>query len=79
MVLTRTVRFSRCSSRGSVAIFGLYARGTRTVRLVFADRPPQPCGMSGRCLAVLLRPLLLEFHFHFGIVWGLFLGLAGLL
>jgi hypothetical protein len=41
-----------------------------------ADSPPGACGRSAWCCLGLLSPLLLEFFFHFGIVWGLFLGLV---
>jgi hypothetical protein len=73
----RTVRISGCTSGGSFAFFGLSARGPWTVRPVSADRPPQPRGPSAWCCVELLSPLLLEFRFRFGIVWGLFLGLVG--
>jgi hypothetical protein len=66
----RTVRSSRCASGGSVVFFGLSARGSRTVRPVPVDRPPQPRGPSAWAFAELLSPLLLWFHFRFGIVWG---------
>jgi hypothetical protein len=42
-----------------------------------ADGPPYPRGESARGFAGQLSPLLLELCFHFGIVWGLFLGLVG--
>jgi hypothetical protein len=40
----------------------------RTVRPYHADRPPGHRGLSAWCLAELLSPLLLVFHFRFGIV-----------
>jgi hypothetical protein len=49
------------------------------VRGLFSDSLPGVCGQSAWCSAELLSPLLLEFRFRFGIVWGLFLGLVGLL
>jgi hypothetical protein len=58
-------------------VFGLSARGLRTVRLASADRPPQPCGLSAWAFTESLSPLLLVFRFHFEIIWGLFLGLVG--
>jgi hypothetical protein len=60
-----------------MAIFGQSAAALRTVRLGHADSPPGACGWSAWCSAELLSPLLLEFCFRFGIVWGLFLGLVG--
>jgi hypothetical protein len=74
---TRTVRYLRCTTRGSVSIFRLSTREPRTVRPYHADRPPSHRGLSAWCLAELLSSLLLVFHFRFGIVWGLFLGLVG--
>jgi hypothetical protein len=71
------VRFSGCGSGGSVAVFRLSTRGSRTVRRVSADRPSYPCGLSAWCFTGLLSPLLLELCFHLGIDWGLFLGLVG--
>jgi hypothetical protein len=56
---------------------GPSARCQRTICPVSADRPPQPRGSSSWGCAELLSPLLLEFRFRFGIVWGLFLGLVG--
>jgi hypothetical protein len=54
-----------------------FAQATWTVRPVLADGPPSACGRSAWCSAELLSPLLLEFLFLFGIVWGLLLGLVG--
>jgi hypothetical protein len=58
----------------------------RTIRRSPADSPPSPHGQYARCLrmvCLVLRrvasPLLPEFHFHFVIVWGLFVGLVSLL
>jgi hypothetical protein len=51
----------------------------RTVRLLLADLPPRHRRLSATGCAELLSPLVLEFHFRFGIVWALFLGLVGLL
>jgi hypothetical protein len=76
-VLARTVRYLRCTTRGSVSIFRFSTRDLRTVRPYHADRPPSHRGLSAWCLAELLSSLLLVFHFRFGIVWGLFLGLVG--
>jgi hypothetical protein len=42
-----------------------------------ADGPPGGRGQFAWGFAVLLSPLLLEFRFRFGIIWGLFLGLVG--
>jgi hypothetical protein len=75
-----------CGTRGSVGYSNCPSEGRepsawclRTVRLVSADRPPQPCGLSAWTQQICVSLLLLEIHFHFGIVWGLFLGLVGLL
>jgi hypothetical protein len=75
----RTVRILACSSGGSVAFNVLSTQGSWIVRPVSADRPPQPRGPSVSCRAELLSPLLLEFRFHFVIIWGLFLELVDLL
>jgi hypothetical protein len=75
-VLARTIHYSRCATGGSVFIFGPSVRDLRTVCPYQVDRPPGHRGLSARCLAELLSSLLLVFHFCFGIVWGLFLGLV---
>jgi hypothetical protein len=49
----------------------------RTVCRSQVDGPPGSRGQPAWGFAVLLNPLLLEFRFRFGIVWGLFLGLVG--
>jgi hypothetical protein len=76
-VLTGTVRYSRCTTGGSVFIFGTSAHDPRTVCPYHMDHPPGHRVLSARCLAKLLRSLLLVFRVHFGIVWGLFLGFVG--
>jgi hypothetical protein len=58
-------------------VFGQSAPAPRIVLLGLADGPPGAWGRSAWCCAELLSSLLLEFHFRFGIVWGLFLGLEG--
>jgi hypothetical protein len=50
--------------------FRTVCHSPRTVRLGLADSPLGACGRSAWCSAELLSPLLLEFYFHFGIVWG---------
>jgi hypothetical protein len=45
-VKARTVRFSGCTTGGSVVVFGLSARGSWTVRPNLEDRPP---GASQSC------------------------------
>jgi hypothetical protein len=50
---------------------------SRTVRRTHAHGSPGGRGQSAWGFAVLLSPLLLEFRFRFGIVWGLFLRLVG--
>jgi hypothetical protein len=75
----RTVRISRCSTSCSGFFFGSSAASSRTVRLLHTDCPPGHHGLSTPGCAELLSPLLLEFRFRFGIIWGLFLGLVGLL
>jgi hypothetical protein len=88
----RTVREERtvyeCSADGMLLrgqywwfgrCFQTVRRSPRTVRPGHADSPPSACGRSAWCCVELLSPLLLEFRFRFGIVWGLFLGLVGLL
>jgi hypothetical protein len=47
------------------------------VLLRLMDRPLEGREPSAWCCADLLSPLLLQFRFRFGIVWGLFLGLVG--
>jgi hypothetical protein len=56
---------------------GRSARCPRTVRPGLADGPPSACGQSSWPSAELLCPLLFEFRFRFGIIWGLLLGLVG--
>jgi proline racemase len=73
----RTIHVSVCLFGRFVVINGLSARGLQTVRPVSADRPPQGHGPSARAFVGQLSPLLLESCFHFGIIWGLFLGLVG--
>jgi hypothetical protein len=51
----------------------------RTIHSRVVDRSPQSRGPSTWAFTELLSPLLLWFRFRFGIVWGLFLGLLGLL
>jgi hypothetical protein len=58
---------------------GQFARCLRTVRPGLADGPPGACGQFAWSSVELLSPLLFEFRFLFGIVWGLLLGLVGLL
>jgi hypothetical protein len=53
------------------------AQCLRTVRPGLADGSPDACGQSAWSSAELLSPLLFEFRFRFGIVWGLLLGLVG--
>jgi hypothetical protein len=72
----RTVCCSRCTTGGSGTIFVRFATCSRTVRLVPADSLPPPCGRSAQAIADCLSPLLIEFCFRFGIVWGLLLGLV---
>jgi hypothetical protein len=49
---------------------GRSARCLWTVRPGLADGLPGACGRSAWSSAELLSALLLEFRFHFGIVWG---------
>jgi hypothetical protein len=63
----------------SEIIFRTVRRCPRTVRRTLADGPPGGRGQSTWCTAEQLSPLLLDSCFCFGIVWGLFLGLVGLL
>jgi hypothetical protein len=49
----------------------------RTVCLGLADDPLGACGRSAWSGAELLSPLLFEFHFRFGIVCAMLLGLVG--
>jgi hypothetical protein len=56
---------------------GRSARCPRTVRPGLVDGPPGACVQSAWSSAELLSPLLFEFRFRFGIVWGLLLGLVG--
>jgi hypothetical protein len=56
---------------------GRSARCPQTVRPGLADGPPSACGQSAWSCAELLSPLLFEFRFCFGIIWGLLLGLLG--
>jgi hypothetical protein len=58
-------------------VFRTVRRSSRTVRHTHADGPPGGRGQFAWGFTVLLSPLLLEFLFHFGIIWGLFLGLVG--
>jgi hypothetical protein len=53
------------------------ARCLRTVCRSLADGSSGACGWSTWSSAELLSPLLFEFRFRFGIVWGLLLGLVG--
>jgi hypothetical protein len=71
------IRYSRCATGGSVFVFGPSVPDPQTVRPYHANRPPGHRGLSAWCLAELLSSLLLVFRFHFGIVWGLFIGLVG--
>jgi hypothetical protein len=56
----RTVRYSRCATRGSAFFFGLSVHDSRTVRPYHADCPFGHHRPSAWCLAELLSPLLLE-------------------
>jgi hypothetical protein len=78
-VSPQTIRYCGCSTRGSRVFFGQSAATSQTVHQGHADSPPGARGQYARHCAELLSPLLLEFRFRFGIVWGLFLGLVGLL
>jgi hypothetical protein len=73
----RTVHYSRSATGGFAFFFRLSFRDSRIVRLYHADCPPGHRGPSAWCLIELLRPLLLDSCFRFGIIWGLFLGLVG--
>jgi hypothetical protein len=75
----QTVRGARSDRSFFKVLYWRFYCYFRTVRSRVADRPPGVFGPSAPawCLAELLSPLLLEFHFSFGIVWGLFLGLVG--
>jgi hypothetical protein len=75
----RTVRISRCSTGCSSCNFILSAEVVWTICQPIADCPLGHCGPSAWAFTELLSPLLLEFRFRFGIVWGLFLGWVGLL
>jgi hypothetical protein len=52
-------------------------RSPRTVHPGHAESQPCACRRSAWCCTELLSPLLLQFCFRFGTVWGLFLGLVG--
>jgi hypothetical protein len=71
----RTVRRSHADSPPRPR--GRSARCLRIVCPGLADGPPGACRQSAWSSAELLSPLLFEFHFRFGIVLGLLLGLVG--
>jgi hypothetical protein len=71
----RTVRRSHVDSLPRPR--GRSVRCLRTVRPGHADGPPSDCGWSAWSSSELLSPLLFEFCFLVGIVWGLLLGLVG--
>jgi hypothetical protein len=78
----RTVREAwtvrECSADGPFFAVHYWRFGNhfRTVRRMLADSLPPPCGRSAQAIADCLSPLLIEFCFRFGIVWGLLLGLV---
>jgi hypothetical protein len=74
---SQTVCYCGCSIGGSGVIFGRSAAATRTVHLGLVNGPPGACGRSAWSRAELLSPLLFEFRFRFGIVWGFLLWLLG--
>jgi hypothetical protein len=74
----RTVQVLGCTAGGPVAFNRPSAQGSRTVHPVLADHPPLLRGLSARAFVGQLSHLLLESYFRFGIIWGLFLGLVGL-